>query len=213
MMPGEKHVETVSGVPEVARAGSVARTERVLRKIERVVPQSRWNTVVVQSDGSVRVHFKEDAAGRETHCGRGAGRAKAFQRKIWLSAKQAKWFKNFLFLSGKRMSAMLRRRAFLMWGSWCLAHLRAVPDWTPRKEANSTSGFGEKNPGLKLPSQDDVDHEEVSVTGVSTAGSASENADGASRSSAGLAVDSSASTQSSANSPATRSKVGKKKKK
>ena len=129
MLPVGKHDEAVPVVQENSRAGSVVNVRRTLANISRSVPVSSWGTVVVQADGGVRVHLREEDAMRGTRGGGHGKREVAFQRKVWLTGKESKRFKRIFFFHEKRVSKALKLYAFFAWGAFCVAHMRANTDW------------------------------------------------------------------------------------
>ena len=88
-----------------------------------------WGTICVQADGGVRVHLREDDAKTRTAARAAGKREDSVQRKVWLSVKDSKKFKFIFFLHGKRVRKQFKLCAFIAWGSFCHAHMKANPSW------------------------------------------------------------------------------------
>ena len=213
MLPVGKQDEAVPVVQEGSRTGSVVNVRRTLANISRSVPITSWGTVVVQADGGVRVHLREEVAMRGTRGGGHGKREAAFQRKIWLTGKESKRFKRIFFFHEKRMGKALKLYAFFAWGSFCVAHMRANPDWvrSRRSQLDDEEGAPEAKcvPSPTVSSAAAVEGKASHQGTVNSMAELASNADAVSPPSVKLTMDDQPSSAQSSP-PSTRSKAKKK---
>merc|ERR1712046_306252 len=125
--------------------------DRAFRIIARQRPRSEWSTAVVQQNGSIRVHFREDGARSQAR--RGDGGSKAQHSRAADSSWSREFKRNFIWRAKgltKRIFARKLRSAFHAIIAWSRARSRLTGD-SPSASAVVSTADGSAVPADQLP--------------------------------------------------------------